>query len=130
MQEKNLGKKKHIADLILVASILLVSLIALLVMSLVRESGSTVRVSIDGETVAEFSLYEDAEYSINGGTNILVIEDGEAYLRYSNCPDKTCVDGNGVFGNRISYVGERIVCLPNRVMVEIVGRGEEILCSD
>ena len=40
------------------------------------------------------------------------------------CPDGLCV-GQG----KISLTGERITCLPNRVMVEIVGDGEEIFES-
>ena len=127
MIRKILGNKKLLADIILVVSLLLVSLSVFLIIALTRESGARVRVSLDGETAAEYSLSRDGEYSLNGGTNILVIEEGKAYLRYSECPDKTCVFGNSIFGNKISCVGERIVCLPNRLVVEIIGDGEEML---
>ena len=127
MIEKIFGNKKVLADVILVLSLLLVSLSVFLIIVLAREEGSLVVVSVNGEKVAEYSLSRDGEYSLNGGTNILVIEDGKAYLSYSDCPDKTCVEGNGIFGRKISYVGQRIVCLPNRVMVEIVGEGEELI---
>ena len=123
MWKKILGDKKLLADIILVASVLLVSLSVLLIVNLGREPGSFVRVTVKGETVAEYPLSVECEYVLNGGTNILVVEDGKAYLRYSECPDKTCVYGNGVYGNKISMSGERIDCLPNFVRIEIVGDG-------
>ena len=126
MFKKLFGNKKMLADVILIASLLLVALSVFLIVSLNREEGARVAVSVDGERVAEYPLSESGEYIINGGTNILVIEDGKAYLRYSDCPDKTCMLGHSIFGKKIFYVGERIVCLPNRVMIEIVGKGDEL----
>lgn len=127
MLEKILGNKKLIADIILIASVLIVGLSVFIIVYFTREPGNFVRVSVDNRKVAEYPLSVDGEYSLNDGTNILVIEDGEAYLRYSDCPDKTCVYGNGVYGQKISFVGESIQCLPNHVKVEVVGEGEEII---
>ncbi len=127
MLKKILGNKKLVADVILIASVLLLSLSVLLIVNLTREPGASARVTVDGRVVADYPLSVDCEYLLNGGTNILVTKDGQAYLRYSECPDKTCVYGNSVHGNKISMSGERIVCLPNRVSIEIIGAGEEIL---
>ena len=127
MLEKFLGNKKLIADIILIASVLIVGLSVFLIVNSTREEGNLVRVSIDGRKVAEYSLSVDGKYSLNGGTNVLVIKDGKAYFSYSNCPDKTCVNGNSIHGQKISFIGQKIVCLPNRVMVEVVGEGEEII---
>lgn len=113
--------KKHRADIILAASIVLVGLIALLVFNLVKEKGNSVEVLIDNKVVATYPLSVDAEYELNGGTNILVIEDGKAYLRYSECPDQTCVLGKSFYGNKISYVNQEISCLPNDVLIRVVG---------
>ena len=127
MLKKILGDKKLIADIILIASVLLVGLSVFLIVNLTKEVGNSVRVSVDGRVVGEYSLSVDGEYSLNGGTNVLVIKDGKAYFSYSNCPDKTCVNGNSIHGKKISFIGQEIVCLPNRVMVEVVGEGEEII---
>ena len=127
MLKKIFGNKKLIADIILVSSLLAVSLSVLIFMTLTRETGAVARVSVNGVTVAEYPLSINGKYTLNGGTNVLVIEDGYAYLVYSDCPDKTCVMGNGIHGNKISYNGERIVCLPNKVMIEIVGTGDEMI---
>ena len=107
---------KHRVDVIVIASLLLLSLIVLLVINLTKKEGALVRVEVDGEVVGEYSLDIDKEYSLNGGTNTLTVKDGEAYMTYSDCPDHTC-ERTG----KIRYVGETIVCLPNKVSVTIVG---------
>lgn len=114
-----LTKKKYRLDILIIGAILLVSLVLLLVMTLTQKEGSTVVVEIDGKTVATYSLYENGEYSLNGGTNVLVIENGVAYLNYSNCPDHTC-EKTG----KIQYVGQSIICLPNKVAITIRGDAE------
>ena len=113
---KSIAKTKYRLDIIVIAAILLASLALLLVMTLNKEEGSVVVVEIDGATVATYSLEENGEYSLNGGTNVLVIEDGKAYLNYSNCPDHTC-EKTG----KIQYVGQSIICLPNKVAITIKG---------
>ena len=121
MQRKIFGNKKTVADALLVAVLLVVSLSVFLFVEFSRDEGEVVRVSVDGETVGEYSLKEDGEYALNGGTNILVIEGGEAYIRWADCPKQFCVNQG-----RISKAGQRITCLENRVIVEFVG-GEGIL---
>ncbi|MBQ8303269.1 MAG: NusG domain II-containing protein [Clostridia bacterium] len=122
MLKKILGNKKMLADIILIGVLLIVSLSVFLIISLTKEEGAVAVVTVDGVVVSEYSLAVDGEYSLNGGTNTLVIKNGEAYVTYASCPDGLCV-GQG----KISMVGERIVCLPNRVMIEIVGEGEELI---
>ena len=115
----SIAKTKYRLDIIVIAAILLASLALLLVMTLNKEEGSVVVVEIDGATVATYSLEENGEYSLNGGTNVLVIENGKAYLNYSNCPDHTC-ERTG----KIQYVGQSIICLPNKIAITIKGEAE------
>ena len=122
MLKKILGNKKLLADVILISSLLLVILSVFLIMTFTKEDGAIARVSVDGVTVGEYSLSLDGEYSINGGTNVFVIENGMAYMKYASCPDGLCVNQG-----KKSHSGERIVCLPNRVMIEIIGDGEELI---
>ena len=121
MQQK-IGKKHIIADLILIAAVLVIALSVFLITEQRREDGVYVEVVIDGGRVEKFALSEDGSYSLNGGTNTLVIEDFGAYVTDSDCPDKTC-ERTG----RISRVGERIICLPNKLEVRVVGAGDDIL---
>ena len=106
-------------DLILISVLLAVSVILSAAFLLLRKEGNTVVVQLDGNTVAEYSLSVNARYELNGGTNILVIEDGRAYLSDANCPDKLCVHQG-----KISRTGEVITCLPNKLTVTVFGAEE------
>jgi hypothetical protein len=112
--------KKHRLDLIVVASLLLFSLVTLLTFQLTRKEGARAEVTIDGAVVAEYPLTTDATYTLNGGTNTLTVKDGVAYMTYSSCPDHTC-ERTG----KVKYVGEQIVCLPNKLSIKIVGTSDD-----
>ena len=108
--------KKHRIDIIIIASLLLLSITVLLVTQITRKDGAAVTVTVNGETVGEYPLDRDGVYTINGGTNILTVEGGIAYMSYSDCPDHVC-EKTG----KVRYVGEQIVCLPNKVTVTVSG---------
>ena len=103
-------------DILLIAALLLVSALAVGLLMLTRTVGERVIVEQNGTQVAVYALGVDGEYPLNGGTNILVIKNGEAYLSYADCPDKVCVNTG-----RIKYEGQTIVCLPNKLSVTVRG---------
>ena len=106
-------------DFFLIGGLLLAFLLILLVLRLTEHSGSAVCVSVDGVVKETFPLSEDMEFVIegyNGGTNTLVIKGGEAFLKDTSCPDHLCEKMG-----KISRVGQSVICLPNRVVVEIIG---------
>ena len=117
--QKNELIKRYRLDIIVIAAILVISLSVLFIALITKKNGAMVKVEINGEEVGIYPLYVDGIYSLNGGTNVLVIENGKAYLNYSNCPDHTC-ERTG----KISHVGETIICLPNRVSITIQGDAE------
>ncbi len=87
-----------------------------------REPPIVVEVSVDGVVVEELDLSKDGEFVINGynrGTNTLVIEGGEAWIKDATCPDKVCIHQG-----KINRSGEMIVCLPNLMIAKIVGEEE------
>ena len=117
------NKKKN--DVILIAMILIVVAIGILLMNIFKTEGSFAVVKIDGVETNKFSLSEDIEFIIETGENneqknTLVIKDGKAFVRDANCPDKIC-EGH----QKISYKGETIVCLPHKVVIEIVTEDSE-----
>ena len=58
---------------------------------------------------------------MNGeGYNLLVIEGGKAFVKSASCPDGICSSHRAV-----SKDGESIICLPNKVVIEIRARGQE-----
>ena len=115
----SVGKKKVFADIILICILLVLALSVFLVVELTRREGAYVVVSIDGGEVCRYSLSEDGEFTLNGGTNTLVISGGKAYISEADCPDGLCVSQG-----KISRTGQTVVCLPNRVMLRIVGADE------
>ena len=103
-------------DFILIGIIVVLIAAVCLTVFLTKEEGACVLVRVDGQQVATYSLTENGEYSLNGGTNILCIKDGKAFLTEANCPDHLCVKQG-----KIDQTGETITCLPNRLTVTVYG---------
>lgn len=107
----NLTRKKEIlAVLILLA----LSILGLLLLRLFSPEGAYVSVTVNGEETERISLASDGVYELNGGTNLLVIQDGCAYMREASCPDGLCIKQG-----RIHLNGQSLVCLPNRLVVTV-----------
>ena len=116
-------KANYTRDLILVA-VLLVAALALCfgLRSLqARDTGTGAQavVTVEGREIGRYPLKKSGTFPLNGGTNILVVENGEAWVSEANCPDKVCM-GMG----KISRNGEFIACLPNRLLVVVEGAAE------
>lgn len=109
-------KKK---ELIIIAILLFISLggIALFYCVNASDQPLTVRVSRDGEVIATLPLSLDYSetFSSASGSNTLVISNGTADITEADCPGQVCVDTHS-----ISNPGETIVCLPNKLIVEII----------
>lgn len=106
-------KKK---DWLLVAVILVVSALGWGIHFFHSGAGQArVEVHIDGVLLGSWPLAEDHTVEI-GETNRLAIKDGQADMIWADCPDLLCVHQH-----KISRVGESIICLPNKVVVSIVG---------
>lgn len=111
------NKSKIRYDIILIIGLLVITMVIAMAVRFTQKTGKTVVVSVDGVVKYTFLLDEDIEFKIEGyegGTNYLVIKDGEAYLTEASCPDLLCVHMG-----KISSQGQSIICLPNRVVVEI-----------
>lgn len=113
--------KKLAADLCFIALALVLAAVLFMLFAAGGDSGAWAVVCVNGEETARYSLEENGEYPLNGGTNILVIQDGEAWLVDANCPDKLCVKQG-----RIKYTGQCITCLPNRLTVTLEGAEQGI----
>ncbi len=81
-----------------------------------------VSISVDGTEVMELSLFEDRSEiirGVNGYSCEVNITSGKADVVWADCPDKLCVNQRA-----IASVGETIVCLPARIVIEIKEEGE------
>ena len=103
-------------DLVLLIGILVVALLGSIgVQILSLKEAERIQVSVDGQMFGVYSLHEDQEIKIHD-TNYLIIKDGVADMIEADCPDQLCVNQK-----EISKTGETIVCLPNKVIVEVKG---------
>ncbi len=108
-------KKK---DIILFLFILVSSVVAFVVLCLaLAPHGDLALVSVDGEEYARLPLGEDTELLVKTehGENLVVVEDGEVYIKEADCPDKTCVRTGKA--NALKSV----VCAPHRLVVSVEG---------
>ena len=110
------ANKKLRVDLILIAALLLLAGVLFLVLQAGRQEGGVAVVRVNGVETERHSLSVNGTFPLNGGSNILVIRDGQAWLSEANCPDLLCVRQG-----RIHYTGQVITCLPNRVTVTVEG---------
>ena len=83
------------------------------------EDASRVRITVGGEEYGTYNLSEDQIIEIND-TNVCEIKDGEVNMIQADCPDQLCIHQGP-----IHIQGETIVCLPNRVVVEITGNDKD-----
>ena len=135
------------ADLVLIAGCLLAATFLGVFFIVHREAGSQVRILCDGieiervfldspqtdfaettdgyylitlnEAAADVEYFLDKpELSLTGETsyNLISVTDGTVMMEEADCKDQICVHHKPV-----SSVGESIICLPHRLVVEIIG---------
>ena len=107
---------KLTADLAVILGLLLLAGILYLLLNVNRAEGGVAVVRVNGVVTERHPLNVDGTFPLNGGSNILVIRDGQAWLSEADCPDKLCVKQG-----RIHYSGQVITCLPNRLTVTVEG---------
>ena len=104
-------------DIYLIFGLFIVALSGYMIIScLQNKKGAVVHVQVDSKDYGTYMLDENQEISIKSGDkeNVLVIEDGYVYMKSATCPDQYCVQHNKVSKNH-----ETIICLPNKVVVEV-----------
>ena len=85
---------------------------------------SVARITRDGVLLAEIDLTKtQAPFSFlledGRGRNLISVEQGRIRVSEADCPDQICVDQGWISDGTVP-----IVCLPHRLMIQIVG-GEE-----
>jgi len=86
---------------------------------LLRPAGQPgeVLVTVDGTAYGRYPLDTDTDFTVDTpwGYNRVVIHDGQADVYEADCPDKICVNTAPA-----REIGDMIVCLPHKLVVEIV----------
>ncbi len=113
-------KKRLRMDLLLIALLLVVTGVLYLTLGRTGENGVWAVVRIDGKETARYPLDRNGVYPLNGGTNVLAVEDGMAWMQSADCPDHICMKMG-----KISKTHQVITCLPNLLTVTIEGEGDD-----
>ncbi|MCP4398607.1 MAG: NusG domain II-containing protein [bacterium] len=112
---------KHIlttGDKIVIGVLLLISLAGFPLVRAMMKAGNLVRIEAEGALYKILSLHEAQTLSVPGplGDTLVVIHDGEVHVSESPCRHKICIKSG-----HISLAGELIACVPNKVVLRIVG---------
>ena len=105
-------------DWILGGVIILVAVIMYITMNVMQSGdGMAVKITLDGKEYGTYSLDEDREIEIktDNGNNKIVIHNKSVEMKEADCPDKYCVKQGKISKNK-----QNIVCLPHKIVVEII----------
>ena len=108
--------KPRIGD-ILIGIIIVLLALGIWIYPHLGEQGKVCIISVDGKVYGEMNLARDGEMKLPGC--VVRVENGSVFVTGSTCPDKVC-ERTG----KISKSGEGIICVPNRVSIEISGESE------
>lgn len=110
------SKRKN--DLRLILLLLLAAGLLTAAILLFQSEGEYAVVIQDGVEIARYPLSVEDRIVIHhpdGGYNILIIQNGYADVAEADCPDELCVLQRKIHAN-----GETIVCLPHKLVIQIV----------
>ena len=104
-------------------AILAAALLVCLVLSLYLTGGeeaSRAKITSDGKLIRIVDLSVDQEFTVQteGGYNVVTVQGGKIAVTEASCPDHYCMARG--FCNK----GTQIVCLPNRLVIEFLGKAE------
>lgn len=105
-------------DIFLIVAVLVGALLLFLVMNLAgKQTGNEIRIIVDGKEYGTYSLAEDRiiEVNENGNYNRIQIKDGKAFMEEADCPDGYCKRQGKISGHT-----QTIVCLPHKLVVEVI----------
>lgn len=98
-----------------------------------RKQGDLVHITVNGQMMT-YSMWENRRISVTEDGNItentveskdtvvmncIVIKNGQVYMESAVCPDQICVRHGSISKNR-----EMIICLPNKVFIEVESNKE------
>ena len=110
--------------LLLLAGAALLSVLAV-VLPRQGEDHPVARITLDGALVQEIELGKvgaSFTFTVTGAsglTNTILVEQGRIRVEEADCPDQVCVRQGFISDGTVP-----IVCLPNQLVIEIVGGGE------
>lgn len=91
-----------------------------------RPASPVARITLDGELLEEIRLDQvEKAYSFvvedEFGSNTILVESGRIRVSQADCPDQVCVNQGFISDGTVP-----IVCLPHKLIIEIVGGGSDL----
>ena len=110
------------ADVILALALIVIGLAMSWFFSFGQAAGSELVITRGGKVFGTYSLAEDRTIEVKQDSHInkITIKNGHVSMSFSDCHGQDCIQQHS-----ISRTGESIVCLPNKVMLEIQGGKSE-----
>lgn len=114
----NWGMRITRADKILIAGLLALNIFLFAQVDLGNRAGSWVVIEVDHQEVERLPLSENRIVHVTGpiGETEVEIIDGKARIVKSPCSKKLCIKSG-----YIQYADRFAACLPNRVVVRVIG---------
>lgn len=109
------------ADIILAIILIIFGGVVSYMAAFGNTQGDIALITVDGKEFGRYSLDENRTIIVkqNGHINKITIKDGTVSMNFSDCSNQICVHTGA-----ISRTSQSIVCLPNKIMVQIIGKGE------
>lgn len=99
-------------DILIIVLLLAAAVVGFYLISSGTSMSSSVKISKNGELIGFYPLNQD-DYIIIDSHNSVRIEGGKVWMDHADCPDGYCLKMGEIDSGSI-------ICLPNRVVVEII----------
>ena len=111
-------------DIVIIIALIIISFIPTVVFGMImgyKYDMTYVEITVEGKLYSKIPLSthkgeEIIDIDVDGHENKIVIKDDTVKMIDADCPDSLCI-----YQGKISKVGQSLVCLPNKVMIEIKG---------
>jgi hypothetical protein len=119
-----LSKLFRIGDGLLIALVLLSFALSIIIMKRSNATDLTVFIMLSNETVYRLPLRTAQHVVLLGplGETVVELDGHTARITRAPCPQKWCMKMG-----RIRYSGQCLVCIPNRIIVQVNGKGRSRL---
>ena len=109
------------SDIKLVIILLVIIICIFIVINITKEKGSTAHVYYEDKLLLTIDLNIDGEYTVDGelGDVVLEVKDKQIRVKEENSPKNIC--------SKEGFIGDSsriLVCLPNKIIIKIVGNME------
>jgi len=111
-------------DIVLIGILLFLFIMSFFLLQHFRQAGSLVTVSVNNQPLYSLSLSEEKDITISGplGNTHLRISENEVWITEAPCPHKICKKMG-----KIGRAGEIIVCIPNKIFIQVEGNQDSSL---